>query len=445
MIKITGRNILVLNNHELIKECFDTGPNASLMNGRAPSFLGKYAVNGYKDILLRRNDSTFKKLKGLSWGLMKKHCDQSSLYEECMREEMDCVVEKFRETTGENVDPMEILLPSIGVLTAMLFTGERIGYSDKGLRSLMDFDECGDELVQFKNQSALNMFPWLRHLPGKLGRLFQNLMDCRSKIFQKFIVEMKETYSPKKGRCFMHGMFDAQQPGESGSGWLTDDHIHGVVLDLINTSAHTSKGMVSGFLLLLVNSPEVCRRIQEEIDRVIGHARKPTLEDMASMPYTHACIIELFRIQTHVPISAPHYNHGSEVEINGYTIPKNTIIFGNYWASNHDERLWNDPWEFQPQRFLDETGQLKKDDPKRKQILSFGVGERYCAGHVTAVNRLFMYTTTLLKNFDILPPEGAELPSAHPTSLIPGKVLVAPKFQCRFVQRSIDTTNGGSA
>ena len=48
--------------------------------------------------------------------------------------------------------------------------------------------------------------------------------------------------------------------------------------------------------------PEVQRKAQEEIDRVIGHDRLPTLADQASLPYIDAVAKEVLRWNPVAPL-----------------------------------------------------------------------------------------------------------------------------------------------
>ena len=83
--------------------------------------------------------------------------------------------------------------------------------------------------------------------------------------------------------------------------------------------------MLSGFIFLLLHFPEMQQKIQDEIDRVIGQDRIPELTDRKKMPFVQACFYECLRYQSHLPLTAPHYNR-EKVDIFGYTIPPHTIV-----------------------------------------------------------------------------------------------------------------------
>ena len=52
----------------------------------------------------------------------------------------------------------------------------------------------------------------------------------------------------------------------------------------------------------MVMHPEVQRKAQAEIDRVIGGGRLPTLADQPNLPYVDALVKEVFRWQQVVPL-----------------------------------------------------------------------------------------------------------------------------------------------
>ena len=52
--------------------------------------------------------------------------------------------------------------------------------------------------------------------------------------------------------------------------------------------------------------PDVYRKAQEEIDRIIGHERLPDLSDRGSLPYLEALVMELYRhVTSNTCIIAP--------------------------------------------------------------------------------------------------------------------------------------------
>ena len=68
------------------------------------------------------------------------------------------------------------------------------------------------------------------------------------------------------------------------------------------TYAPQTAGTLLTFVYLMMNHPEVQRRAQAEIDRVIGRQRLPVFEDRASLPYLDAVLRETMRWYPVAPI-----------------------------------------------------------------------------------------------------------------------------------------------
>lgn len=57
--------------------------------------------------------------------------------------------------------------------------------------------------------------------------------------------------------------------------------------------------------------PFYIEKVHEEIERVIGANRAPSLTDKAQMPYTEATIMEVQRLTVVVPLAIPHMTSGN--------------------------------------------------------------------------------------------------------------------------------------
>jgi cytochrome P450 len=76
-------------------------------------------------------------------------------------------------------------------------------------------------------------------------------------------------------------------------------------------------------------NPEVQRKAQEEIDRVIGSQRLPSLEDRSALPYVEAVYREIMRWNPPLPL-LPH-RVSEDDWYKGYFIPKGMCIKEEIW------------------------------------------------------------------------------------------------------------------
>ncbi|OWF50503.1 Vitamin D(3) 25-hydroxylase [Mizuhopecten yessoensis] len=404
------------------------------MSDRPPNFIGEHVMYGYKDVLLNSYNESFRKMKKLMISCISKHGFSSKHFQDIADEEFRCVLNQFHALNGQAVDPVDLLLPSFCKLVGGFFSGKHLKDGDPILESIIAMDHDGDVMIQPQVHGILGKFPWLRHCCGFYGNLYSNVIKQRESLFQSLVTEMKETVNKDNVQCFSHQLLSWK---EAESDWLTDEHINGMLLDLINTSVLTTKSVMSGMIFMWLHLPDVQQKMREEIDLVIGRDRLPTIEDGKSMPYVQACIYELLRYQSHLPMTAAHANIDHEVEIEGFTIPKGTVIMGNLYGAHHDEELWDDPWEFRPERFLKDDGTpVPRDHASHRNSIAFGVGERKCVGKEMAYNRMFLYTVHLLRTFEFLPEVDTVLPPHHPRHFAPSAPVILPHgFKCRALPR----------
>jgi cytochrome P450 len=76
--------------------------------------------------------------------------------------------------------------------------------------------------------------------------------------------------------------------------------------------------------------PEVQKRAQAEIDRVVGRDRLPTMFDRPNLPYIEALILETLRWHPISPIPLAHKCEKDDV-YGDYLIPKGALIMANVW------------------------------------------------------------------------------------------------------------------
>jgi cytochrome P450 len=80
----------------------------------------------------------------------------------------------------------------------------------------------------------------------------------------------------------------------------------------------------------MLKHPEIQAIAQEEIDRVVGNSRLPSISDQPNLPYVNALINEILRCGPIAPMGFAHKLRADDV-YNGYFLPKDSIIFGNIW------------------------------------------------------------------------------------------------------------------
>lgn len=169
----------------------------------------------------------------------------------------------------------------------------------------------------------LSIIPWIRHFwPEKSG--YRKLMESNQYVYQ-FFSEFVDRHIESFDECSERNFLDVYiKEMNSCPPEFFGFNRKQFIMGLIDFSfpAFTAIGVqLSLMIQYLMLYPEVARRIQGEIDDVVGCGRLPTLEDRKHMPYTEAAIRENLRIETLVPSDIPHKTL-VDTELLGYRIPK---------------------------------------------------------------------------------------------------------------------------
>ena len=168
-----------------------------------------------------------------------------------------------------------------------------------------------------------------------------------------------------------------------------------------DTSSHT----IEFAMAEIMNKPEVMRKTQQELEVVVGKDNIVEESHIHKLPYLYAVMKETLRLHPALPLLVPHCP-SETCTVGGYTIPKGSRIFVNVWAIQRDPSIWENPLNFDPERFLKSKWDYSGSDVN---YFPFGSGRRICAGTAMA-ERMVMYSlATLLHSFDWKLPQGEKL------------------------------------
>ncbi|XP_045832163.1 flavonoid 3',5'-hydroxylase 1-like [Trifolium pratense] len=191
----------------------------------------------------------------------------------------------------------------------------------------------------------------------------------------------------------------AQSNEDSNGEKLTLTNIKALLLNLFIAGTDTSSSSIEWALAEMLKNPKIMERAHQEMDQVIGKDRRLQESDIQKLPYLRAICKETFRKHPSTPLNLPRVSL-QPCEVNGYYIPKNTRLSVNIWAIGRDPNVWENPLEFNPERFL--SGKNAKIDPQGNdfELIPFGAGRRICAGARMAIVLVEYILGTLVHSFD---------------------------------------------
>jgi len=260
-------------------------------------------------------------------------------------------------------------------------------------------------------------------LPGPLRfqKLFKmigiktatNAMLDLTEDINKIVRALEPHYHPSKSKeNFIYAWLNQSEKPDPNN-YLSKEQMPAVLLDFFVAGSDTTTNSLSWALLYLAKHPDIQKKVQQEIDDVIGRERTPAMTDQKAMPYAEANIMEAQRLASIVPLSVFRCAR-EDTSLAGYSIPNKTIIVPNLWAIHHDPEIFPEPFRFNPDRFIAADGSLKRPD----ELIPFGLGKRQCLGESLARMELFLYFTNMLQHFTFKPAEGAEITLEYEYSII---------------------------
>ena len=118
--------------------------------------------------------------------------------------------------------------------------------------------------------------------------------------------------------------------------------------------------------------------------------------------YLQAIIKESLRLYPPVPLSVPH-EAMEDCHVCDYYIPKGTHLFVNVWKLHWDPRVWENPEEFLPERFL--TSHANVDAlGQHFEFIPFGSGRRSYLGSKFSFQVSHLTLAHLLQGFEFQTP-----------------------------------------
>ncbi|NWY29594.1 CP2J2 protein, partial [Pheucticus melanocephalus] len=321
--------------------------------------------------------------------------------EERIQEECRYLVDVFRDEQGNSFNPQLKITNAVANVICSLIFGNRFDYQDDDFQRLLKLMNEVTALHAAVSTQLYNNFPSImKYLPGahqtilKSWKVLENFM-------QEQINKHKEDWNPSEIRDYIDSYL--LEISKDDSNTFKEEHLMACSLDLMFAGTETTASTLRWALLFMAIHPEIQARVQAEIDAVIGQARPPALEDRNKLHYTNAVIHEVQRKANVIPFNVPRMA-SEDTYVDGYYIPKGTVIMTNLTSLLFDKNEWKTPDAFNPEHFL-KDGKFWKNE----YFLPFSTGKRACLGELLARSELFLFFTTLLQKFTFQAPPGTTL------------------------------------
>ncbi|OIT38992.1 cytochrome p450 82c4 [Nicotiana attenuata] len=121
--------------------------------------------------------------------------------------------------------------------------------------------------------------------------------------------------------------------------------IRATIFSLVLDATETLALHIKWVMALLINNKLEMKKAQEEIDTIVGKDRWVEESDIKNLVYLQAIVKEALRLYPPAPLSVPHESV-EDCVVNGYHIPKGTVLLSNVLKLQRDPKIWSDPDKF---------------------------------------------------------------------------------------------------
>jgi len=246
---------------------------------------------------------------------------------------------------------------------------------------------------------------------AEFDRAVQALDDVLDEVFEQ---RRGTTGTDDEGPMdFLSILLRAQDRGDQSEEQLRDE-----MMTMLLAGHDTTALTLTYTWFLLSEHPAVEQRLHEELDAVVGDER-PTIDHVQDLDYLDWVIDESMRL--YPPVYTIFRTPTEPVELDGYEVPAGTSLMLPQWAVHHSERYWENPDEFDPERWSPE----RSEGRHRFAFFPFGGGPRHCIGKHLALLEAKLIVATIASDYRL------HFEGETPLELLPS-LTVHPRQEMRM-------------
>ncbi|CAG8589482.1 16336_t:CDS:2, partial [Dentiscutata heterogama] len=266
-------------------------------------------------------------------------------------------------------------LTSLNIITLLCLNMRTESVDDPFYTEFEDLMRKRFDLVKATNRLS-EFFPILKLFPK--NKLYNNLIENRKNVEALYRKLIKDVIDDKDEKpCVIRDLLHKKDEGI-----LDELDVIYIMDSLFSGGTDTVSASLTWLTAALANNPQIQSKAHHELDRVIGQSRLPEVSDEPNIPYIRAIIKEGQRYCGPIYLGIPHGIEEDD-EYNGYHIPANSVVILNQYGIHMDEKRYENPKEFKPERFLgftESSETLAKGNYEHRDHFGFGAGRRLCSG-----------------------------------------------------------------
>lgn len=287
-----------------------------------------------------------------------------------------------------------------------------------------------DKVFPVLNSRINAPFPYWRYLRMPKDRdLDRALVDIQAQVDAMIAdVRRRMTADPSLFQSptnFLEAIIAAK---EAEGVEFSDADIFGNVCTLLLAGEDTTANTIAWAINYFIEYPQLFARARAEVDEVFGNATLPQeIEQTTQLPFIEAFYNETMRLKPVAPLNA--MEPLEDIEVDGYRIPKGTIIMMLTRRIAVDEARFGHATEFDPDRWL--KSEATRGCPHdTTAFVPFGSGPRFCPGRNLALLEMRTVLAMLCRNFDV-----SLADSTRPVEELLAFTMMPKNLQVRLTKR----------
>ncbi|KAK3306256.1 cytochrome P450 [Chaetomium strumarium] len=398
---ILGTKILVvLSTDRAVKDLLDKRSN--IYSHRQEMYIGQTLCSGDLRMLMLPYGGTWRMWRKLAHSLLNVTVAKS--YEPYQMLENKQML--YEMVTQPERCMYNIRRYTNSLTTTMVFGWRSATYGDEKMAQLFDGFEEFAELNQTGIAALVDFFPWLRWLPDFLMPVCAKAKELHRKEKELYLGHWLKAKEQANAGTIMPCASEDLVAAQETEGFSDDEACY-FTGTLLEAGSDTTSSTLYAFVQAMLLYPDVQKKAHEEIDRVAGPDRMPTMDDERQLQYIRAIVKETLRWMPCAILGAVPHAVTQDDWYDGYLIPKNAGVLNNVWAIHMDPARHPDPRRFNPDRYQNDFQSLAdaaaNPDVSKRDQFTFGAGRRICQGMHVAERSLFLGVARMLWAFDFTP------------------------------------------
>ncbi|KAJ4971055.1 hypothetical protein NE237_004154 [Protea cynaroides] len=316
--------------------------------------------------------------------------------------------------SGEPVPMLDRFGYAIFCLLLYLCFGEAL--DGKIIREIMETEK--GKLARFNLLGVFALFPRLGKFVFKKN--WNEMLELRQKQLS-VLLPLIEASRERRGNIkqdkiddtsfvsYINSLFDLEIKEEGGRK-LANREIATLISEVLDAGSDTTTTTFEWIMAHLVKNPEMQEKVYSEVVGVSGLTEEIKEEDLEKMSYLRGVVLEGLRLHPPIHFLLPRVVT-EDIVVSGYLIPKDARVNFLVAEFGWDPKVWKDPMEFKPERFMagDEHEEFDLTSTKELKMMPFSAGRRICPGYGLGTLHLEYFLANVIRDYKWTPVEGDDV------------------------------------